>query len=591
MRIIPARSVLAPHRRVVTRSRNGFALEATLVVLILVGALIGLAATWMLGVTRTGAVDYRSARVQNAVEAGADAVMAQLELAMEDGLLTAAELDALTLPSMSGFTFEAMEAEIAGASEVRTITSGPFAGLFSMNQPVEVEIAARDASSNRSRVVVTVNAQSIPLFQFGIFYEDDLEILPGAPMTFEGWVHTNSNLYLSSNSANFESRITTPDSVIWRRKDNSSERLAGVYINDDAGTKVKLGFDSRTYGNPADFRARSETDFDSRLMTQAHGVSPLQLPLPLGMPAIELIRPRNHSGTDDAQTRNVKYAWKADWHIDVIDLGNPGNLCKTGRSVLGSLRASGKSKPTQAQCEKIFKVISNAFYDRREGKDVDLLEIDVAELRSWVGTNSGRRTEILYVTFTGGSGSSSNYDYPAVRLVNGSTLPNELTIATSHPLYVKGNYNSSSWKPAAIVGDAITFLSPSWNDANQTGTKKNNKNTASAMAVWAAVAAGHSATPCDDFRTGCTSPKYGGGLENFPRFLESWSGKTMTYRGSLVSLFQAERAVHNSWAHVGYYDAPNRDWEFDIRFQDPNNLPPGTPTVGSVFQTAYRPVF
>jgi len=36
---------------------------------------------------------------------------------------------------------------------------------------------------------------------------------------------------------------------------------------------------------------------------------------------------------------------------------------------------------------------------------------------------------------------------------------------------------------------------------------------------------------------------------------------------------------------------PVRNWAFDPRFQDPANLPPGTPVVGSVVQTAYRPVY
>jgi len=91
--------------------------------------------------------------------------------------------------------------------------------------------------------------------------------------------------------------------------------------------------------------------------------------------------------------------------------------------------------------------------------------------------------------------------------------------------------------------------------------------------------------------TGGAYPNYGGGLENFPRFLENWGGVTMTYRGSLVSLFQSDYAKRRRWSWQNYYSPPARDWQFDLRFQDPNNLPPGTPTVGSVVQTAFRPVY
>ena len=91
--------------------------------------------------------------------------------------------------------------------------------------------------------------------------------------------------------------------------------------------------------------------------------------------------------------------------------------------------------------------------------------------------------------------------------------------------------------------------------------------------------------------TGGAYPNYGGGLENFPRFLEDWSGDQMLYRGSLVSLFDSRFAMHKRWSWQGYYSPPVRDWAFDLNFRDPTKLPPGTPTVGSVIQTAYRPIY
>jgi hypothetical protein len=115
------------------------------------------------------------------------------------------------------------------------------------------------------------------------------------------------------------------------------------------------------------------------------------------------------------------------------------------------------------------------------------------------------------------------------------------------------------------------------------------------MFVYAAIAAGHSPTICDWQTAGCSGiypANYGGGLENFPRFLENWGGETLLYRGSLVSLFESEQANKRTWAAgPTYYSPPARDWRFDLRFQDPSNLPPGTPLVGSVMQLAYRPVY
>lgn len=580
------------------RRRSGFALEATLVVMILVGAIVALATTWVLTTQRTTGIDYRGARVQHAAEAGADAIMAQLEVAMHDGVLRQSEIDALTTPVLDGFEFENLEVTYAGAAEARQIQSGAFTGLYALNQPVEIAVTARDPNGNRASVVVSVNAQSIPLFQFGVFYEDDLEIHPGATMDFEGWVHTNGNLYLSSGSQlQFRSLITTPKKLFNRRKNNynTGDDGRGVRIADASGTLVALDFDSNNPSDFATFRARSLADFDSRVMTEAHSVSELRLPLPLGVHPRELIQPKNAS--DDAETMDVKFAYKADWHI-TVDVSRPnGNICSSLTSGSNQwIRTGGHTTPTSSQCENIFKWRKPGFWDRRENTSVDVFEIDMAQLRSWAGSNTSRQSEIMYITFV-----NPGTRFPAVRIVNGSRLPNPMTIATDRPLYVMGNFNShSDWQPASLLGDAITFLSPNWQDSQH----QNSGHTATAgsnMTVYAAVAAGHSATACDRFASGCSvitpppsvsgTDNYGGGLENFPRFLEN-GGRTLTYRGSLVSLFQSQYANRRRWEWTtGIYAAPTRDWKFDLRFNDPNNLPPGTPTVGSVLQTAFRPVF
>lgn len=586
---------LRPARPLV-RSRRGFALEATLLVLILTSVLIGVALTWVTTVTRTAGIDVRGSAVSYAAEAGADAVMSQVDVAMEDGVLSAAEMESITLPTLPGFTFAPPEVIPAGAPIVRTRTSGTFAGLYELSQPVSILVQATDPGGNRSKVNVTVDAASIPLFQFGVFYQDDLEIHPGANMTFEGWVHTNGNLYLSANNLAFKSRITTPQSLFHQRK-AYNEKLDGVMIDNAAGVALKLNFDSRSAPTPDDFKTKSAARYNSRVMTSAHGVTDLALPLPPGMAPIELVNPK--APGDDEQVKKVKFAWKADWHIvvnlarlDDSDLCAAGGVTFANRGIRPVPTGSGSVK-----CAHIFDGKSNAFYDGREERSVDVLDIDVGQLRQWVLGTAAGKTEIMYVTFTGFDASNNKRDYPAVRLRNGSRLPNELTIATDRPLYVQGDYNTTAWVPASLLGDAITFLSPGWDDTKQGSL---TVRAASSMSVYAAVAAGHSATPCD-WQESCSPSapppltpahkNYGGGLENFPRFLENWGGRTMTYRGSLVSLFESQYAARRRWNHQHYYDAPGRDWKFDLRFNDPNKLPPGTPVVGSALRTAFRPVF
>jgi hypothetical protein len=267
----------------------------------------------------------------------------------------------------------------------------------------------------------------------------------------------------------------------------------------------------------------------------------------------------------------------------------------------------GRPVPTAAECAGIFIGRPNAFFDGREDLRPDLLDIDMGALRNWIAVDPAtRRVDIIYVHFTGTDTTDTDRDYPALRIVNGAELPASwspiepggLSIATSHPLYVRGNYNTVNWKPAAFYADAITFLSNSWNDGNQANFAQ--RAAANLTTANVAIAAGHSATTCDWQRAGCATPIYGGGLENFPRFLENYgSSRTYRYTGSLVSLFESRHST-GRWGNTttatggaqgAYYTPPNRQWSFDIRFRDPRMLPPGTPRVGTVIQTAFRPIY
>jgi hypothetical protein len=166
-----------------------------------------------------------------------------------------------------------------------------------------------------------------------------------------------------------------------------------------------------------------------------------------------------------------------------------------------------------------------------------------------------------------------------------------LTIATRDPIYVYGNYNtkdptgtSSSHdtlhtEPAALIGDAVTVLSPAWRDANSTGDL--SSRVASNVAVNAAFLAGVVET---------VSGSYSGGVENFPRFLENWSGKTFTYNGSMVVMYES-RIATGLWQGTGdppgIYNPPIRDWAFDQNFRDLSKLPPGTPCARALIRSTW----
>jgi hypothetical protein len=169
----------------------------------------------------------------------------------------------------------------------------------------------------------------------------------------------------------------------------------------------------------------------------------------------------------------------------------------------------------------------------------------------------------------------------SLRLVNGQLLPAPLTVAAENPIYVKGDYNSITTKPASIVGDAITMLSNSWDDANSY-KETVSMRPASATTLNAALIAGNTMSVYASPRPAYRESHSSGGVHNFIRFLENWSGVTFTYTGSLVNLYHSRQAIGQWKCCVTVYSPPIRNWTFDVGFLDPAKLPPATPNLNVV---------
>ena len=178
----------------------------------------------------------------------------------------------------------------------------------------------------------------------------------------------------------------------------------------------------------------------------------------------------------------------------------------------------------------------------------------------------------------------------AVRVFNGRRLPGRgLTIATASPLYTWGDFNqlvdanlgttnTLTTLPASLAGDAITILSTNWSDANS--HLAISSRVGAPTTVNSAILAG--AVPT-------SSGHYGGGMENFPRFLESWGkDNPFTYNGSMVKMFPSLYAT-NFWGTGNVYAPPARNWAYDHNFDNGAKLPPLTPgllkTIRSVWAT------
>jgi len=278
------------------------------------------------------------------------------------------------------------------------------------------------------------------------------------------------------------------------------------------------------------------------------------------------------------------------------------------------------------------------FYNWREQKWMILLNINVRDLLLWNNANAGvlftptdgtndHGGVVIFATVDGpNSGGINNYgvrvfgsaDLPVPPLPAGigvSADPTGVTIVSDQALYVIGDFNRGAAagglarQPASLVGDSVNVLSSNYwrssigaicgancctnqycrdgqsvrniGQAERNGATT-NINAAFLGGVDATVANGGTAT-------------YNGGLENYPRFHEDWSGgPALNYQGSFVSL-GTPLHVNGAWCGTGnacnIYNPPARNWNFDAAFNNAANLPPLTPRFVYVQQVLFTEDF
>lgn len=129
-----------------------------------------------------------------------------------------ARINADLPPGFDDFDFvQSIEEETPGVSEVTTVDVGsPFAGLVATRQGWRVNATAVGPTNAEVRLTRTLNNYLIPIFQFGIFYDDPMEHHPGPAFNFGGRVHTNGDIYLmaGNTSTYFKDRVTAAGEVV-----------------------------------------------------------------------------------------------------------------------------------------------------------------------------------------------------------------------------------------------------------------------------------------------------------------------------------------------------------------------------------------
>ncbi|MBU8932959.1 MAG: hypothetical protein KOO62_03020 [candidate division Zixibacteria bacterium] len=545
-------------KRSLIRSQRGFATLIALIMVIML-TLLGLAVVQQSSdeITITSN-ELQEMKAFYAAEAGMELASATLQ-SVYDSTITpplSAIDDSLNINNCA-VTYSAA---IDGTPTYKSLSNGTVSGLQARVTAFSLSSTAVNPVENTKVVLTqTFEIALVPVYQWAIFYNNELEISADNLMSVLGRVHSNDNVYVQSNTAlELASYVTSGANILHGVHPGSGMLVNGsdVFIKDAGGTfrNMKQANGSWLDASHADWYDLSVATWQGRTQDQTHGQGVLRIPM-AGGTGTDL-----HKFIEPAAGGNVNsYEYRAS--LKFIN----GRAFQLIGGIWTDITAN-----MIADSVISYVIGPNRFWDSREGTFVELMDLDIGLMYD---SGYAPANQIIYFSVN-----SPTVNFPALRLKNGGELDTCLTIASQNPVYVWGDFNDSLKKPVAIMADAVTFLSNNWDDVNQL------------------VPALNSATNTDvnmSFVTGNVpsgGSNYSGGFENLPRFLENWNNRDFVWSGSAINLWKSVQAV-GPWSHGVYYVEPDRVWSYDTDLDDIANHPPEAPVVLIFQRTGWKQEF
>jgi hypothetical protein len=588
--------------------RRGSVLVGALLIVVIVTALVGVAFIATNGASRMGGRGKEFVGLQRAAEAAVEygyGIWKQRIFAAGRPISTAEASAGLISPAMPGFSYASAAQNGPLAIYATDQFGAPFVGTGNpptrvltnlSDYPGFVGFASSYLVSAKMQVVGNLGSVEtvgvrrrfqyieVPLFQTMYFFEHDLTIFNPAPMIVGGLVHTNSDLYTSTY---INGGLTFTGNLSYANNYYTTSKLPPFSSNGGGGGGTPF---PPIYPNG-----------------EANQVTKVARYEPLGLTLASVFNTTDTNQNNDGYRELIELpvAGVPDPpEIATRRLSNKAGLVMTINGTTATVTTQNGTSATPVQIAAIKGAFTGktTIFDQREGKTVDVANIDVSKLTAALNTGGPTNFNgVLYVvdvTPVTTSGPSPSPNPKTVRLKNGGVLPDAgLTIASQNPVYVQGDYNTGTStsvpptsvpanatgnptnadsptapgyirKPAAVMGDAVMLLSNAWNDANSSSSL--SSRTASNTTYNMAILAGF--MPSGYQPTSGAQYGYSGGAHNFARFLETWNGKSCTYYGSMVELFQSG-IFKAEWDLGNVYQPPNRRYNYDPNYA--TNPPPG----------------
>jgi hypothetical protein len=525
-----------------------------------------------------------------------------------------------------------------------------YTNLYGLKQDCTITATATPIGQSYNvpaTVCETVQFAAIPLFQFAVFYNMDLEIDPGAAMTVVGAVWSNGGIWSGTPNVSYSSTVGAVGKVYYHDGVNSTPGTDPFCTN-----KVDSGGVSS--GTPSGNFTYTPTSSNDRItMPIGTNNDPATVAALIGIPPAPYTM-----NTANAYTTNglVYFANAADLYLTNFSTGIAMSGPPKGTNmILYYQDVNQGAGQYQTQLPYDFYVITNTtgtnhrtfvtnyvatniltsststninitniwyagyswltnvyFVDWREGwnsgsaKTVQTVQIDLQQFNIWL-TNSTTYSNggSYYNNLCNQSNHKSHpidsiYIYngvlltgtvlPGVRVKNGGMLPTQtapkgFTVATAMPLYVYGDYNASNTSGSSLGKNSTSYTWPAGLIGDSITILSDNWNDSTFTKLPTPTTTTVNAAMVEGI-VRSTNGIYCGGLENFLRLLENWSSSIpLWYNGSIVVMFPSQIATNYQQPTGNYYNAPKRNWAFDTNFNQQVGLPPLTPQAKGVIRT------
>lgn len=229
-------------------SQKGSAIVIALLIMVLLLGFVTLAVTRTTNETIASGNDAAESRAFEAAQASLE-VMTRNFNKIFDVKLNPEQSDINNIqgqnpPGFAGYNFAQIVTQTQ-AAQIVVQTGGEFQGLNALRDEWQLDTTVTDPTTG---VQVQLRRRffnsRIPIFQFGIFYEDDLEFHPGPRFDFGGRVHSNGSMFLMANTGlYFSSKVSAVRDVFTDVARNGSPWTnwnENVFIKNASGSYVQL---------------------------------------------------------------------------------------------------------------------------------------------------------------------------------------------------------------------------------------------------------------------------------------------------------------------------------------------------------------